>query len=625
MHLRAEETINPKIKTGTIELQVNTAKLLSAAGSLPFNPVEDQAIREDLRLKYRFLDLRSKRLQRNLRFRHRLAKSIRDFMDEEGFIEVETPMLTKSTPEGARDYLVPSRVHPGSFYALPQSPQIFKQLLMAGGIDKYYQIARCFRDEDLRADRQPEFTQLDLEMAFVEQEDILQLLERLFKYVMRDQMEVVIQEPFQRLTWQEAMDTYGSDKPDLRFGLLIVDLTSAAANSDFAIFKQTIKKGGVVRAIVIPGQADLTRGAIDSLTEFAIEQGAGGMAWIAWRSDGEIYSILTKYFTEEAMLDLLNQAGAKPGDFILFSADTLVNARRILGALRLEVADRLNLRDNSYQFLIITDFPMFEYSETEKRYLSQHHPFTMPRPEDLSYLQSDPMRIRSQAYDVVLNGVELGSGSIRIHDGEIQKQVFAMLGLSETEIERRFGFVIDAFGYGTPPHGGFAFGLDRLVMILLGEESLREVIAFPKTKEASCLLTGAPDSVDLEQLEELGIALAPGLFDEGQHISAAASKHKELALEIDVEYLAKLARLRFEPDELAAIRNDIVSIIEWAHQIENVDTEDLSPTVNVYELENVYQTDNVEPGPKREELLANAPVSRDGNIFVPEVIAMEEE
>ncbi|HHU06741.1 MAG TPA: aspartate--tRNA ligase [Clostridiaceae bacterium] len=625
MRLRDEETINPKINTGTIELQAETAKLLSAAGHLPFNPVDDQLVREDLRLQYRFLDLRSERMQRNLRFRHRIARAVRNFMDADGFIEVETPMLTKSTPEGARDYLVPSRVHQGSFYALPQSPQIFKQLLMAGGVDKYYQIARCFRDEDLRADRQPEFTQLDLEMAFVDQEDVLVLLERLFKYIMREEMGIDFHDPFPRLTWQEAMDKYGTDKPDLRFDLPICELTDVAAESNFSIFKKSIEQGGVVRALVVPGQADFTRSTIDELTEFAIEQGAGGMAWIAWRPDGEIYSILTKYFSEESMQKLLQQAGAKPGDFILFSADKEPVVCRVLGAMRNKLADLLDLRDQSFRFLIVTDFPMFEYSETEKRYISQHHPFTMPYPEDINKLEGKPEQVRSQAYDFVLNGVELGSGSIRVHDSKIQRQIFTTLGLTDEETDHRFGFILSAFAYGTPPHGGFAFGLDRLVMILLGEDSLREVIAFPKTKDASDPLTGAPDIVDQEQLDELGLAITADAFVAGAQTGVSASgQNKYRTADINVERIAEIARLSFDKAEMAEMKDNLHSIIDWAHQLEEIDTEDLPPTENVYPLENVFQSE--EPlRPTPQELLANAPVSRDGCFFVPEVIAQEED
>lgn len=624
IRLRDEETINPKIDTGTIELQAEKAELLSAARQLPFNPMDDQIIREDLRLQYRFLDLRSERMQRNLRFRHQIASSIRSFMDTNGFIDVETPMLTKSTPEGARDYLVPSRVHPGHFYALPQSPQIFKQLLMAGGVDKYYQIARCFRDEDLRADRQPEFTQLDLEMSFVDQEDVLILLERLFKHVMREEMGIDIHDPFPRLTWQDAMNIYGTDKPDLRFDLPICDLTEIAEESDFSIFRKAIGQGGHVRALVVPGQADFPRSTIDELTEFAIEQGAGGMAWIAWRPDGEIYSILTKYFREETMQKLLSQAGAKPGDFILFSADKEATVCRVLGSMRNKLADMLELRDSSYRFLIVTDFPMFEYSETEKRYVSQHHPFTMPYPEDIARLESDPESVRSQAYDLVLNGTELGSGSIRIHDSETQRRIFTTLGLSEEDIDQRFGFILNAFAYGTPPHGGFAFGLDRLVMILLGEDSLRDVIAFPKTKDASDLLTGAPDTVDKEQLDELGIELTTELAEGAQRGAAASGPKRFRAADINVEHIAQIARLRFNKEELAEMKENLHSIIDWAQQLEEIDTDNLQPTENIYPLENVFQTEEpVRPTP--EELLANAPVSKDGCFFVPEVIAGEEE
>ncbi len=625
MRLRDEETINPKIKTGTIELQVKRAELLSAARPLPFNPLESHLIREDLRLKYRFLDLRNERMQKNLRFRHKIAGLIRNFMDKEGFIEVETPMLTKSTPEGARDFLVPSRQHQGSFYALPQSPQIFKQLLMAGGIDKYYQIARCFRDEDLRADRQPEFTQLDLEMAFVEQEDVLALLERLFKYVMKEAVDLEIKEAFPRLSWQETMDLYGTDKPDLRVALPIVDLTAEASQSDFAIFKKVIKEEGRVKAIVVPGQAGFSRSQIDELTEFAISQGAGGMAWIAWRPDGEIYSILNKYFSAEALANLLAKAKAKAGDFILFSADKEEVVRKVLGAIRLKLADLLELRDDSYKFLLVTDFPMFEYSSSEKRYQSQHHPFTMPKPEDIPYLSSSPEKVSSLAYDLVLNGVELGSGSIRIHQSEIQKQIFTALGLTDEEIERRFGFILKAFSYGTPPHGGFAFGLDRLVMILLAEDSLREIIAFPKAKDASCPLTGAPDQVDKEQLDVLGIRLADaGLAEKSFAGSDLPGGQGKKSIDFDVGQIASIARLSFTAAELEEMKNSLDHILDWARDFEDERVEQLPVLDNVYPGKNVFQTTERER-PTSEELLANAPASKDGFFFVPEVIALEEE
>ena len=423
IRLRDEETVNPKIKTGTVELLADELHLLSPSDPLPYALEDGAAVREDLRLKYRFLDIRRPEMYRNLKFRHIVQKAAEDYLDSEGFLCVETPMLTKSTPEGARDYLVPSRVHPGCFYALPQSPQIFKQLLMVGGIDKYYQVARCFRDEDLRADRQPEFTQVDMEMSFVEQEDVLVHLEKLFKYLMKRVKNLDITEPFPRMTWTEAMDRYGSDKPDIRFGLPIVDLTETVQGCTFSVFRSVLDKGGVVRAINVRGKADFTRSTIEDLTEQAVKLGAKGMAWIAWKPDGEIYSILTKYFSDEQMQAMLAAMDAKPGDFILFSADKLAAVRRVLGGLRLILGDMLSLRDkNEYRFLFVTDFPQFEYSEEEHRYISTHHPFTMPYPEDVQYLFSDPARVRAQAYDVVLNGIELGSGSVRIHDMPSRKK-----------------------------------------------------------------------------------------------------------------------------------------------------------------------------------------------------------
>ena len=503
---RDEETYNPKLATGTIELAADSLEVRSEAGTLPFQLDDSNNVREELRLRYRFLDLRRPEMLRNLRFRHRVARVVEDYLDREGFLSVETPMLTKSTPEGARDYLVPSRVHPGEFYALPQSPQIFKQLLMVGGIDKYYQFARCFRDEDLRADRQPEFTQVDMELSFVDQEDILLHLERLFKHIMKETMGLDFPAPFPRITWQEAMDRYGSDKPDLRFGLPIVDVSDIAAKCGFSVFSQAARSGGCVRALNVKGKADFTRGEIEALTDKALGYGAKGMAWIAVRQDGELYSVLTKYFSKDDMDALLERVEAAPGDFILFCADGLPTVRRTLGGLRLDLAGMLSLRrKGDFCFLIVTDFPQFEYSEEEGRYVATHHTFTMPYPEDVQYLCSEPGRVRAQAYDVVLNGGELGSGSMRIHRPDIQEKMFEALGFSEAETKERFGFLVDAFRYGTPPHGGFAFGLDRLVMLLLGARSLREVVAFPKLGDASCPLTGAPGMVDPSQLEALGL------------------------------------------------------------------------------------------------------------------------
>lgn len=620
MHLRDEDTINPKIATGTVELRVERATLLSAADPLPFQPEDAGAVRDDLRLRYRFLDLRRRQLFENLRFRHKVTQAIRRFMDDHGFVDVETPVLTKSTPEGARDYLVPSRVHPGTFYALPQSPQIFKQLLMVAGFDRYYQIARCFRDEDLRADRQPEFTQLDLEMSFVTQEDVLALLESMFKALMLDLKGEQIDEPFPRLTWREAMDTYGSDKPDLRFGLPIVDLTDLASTCDFSVFRKVCDKGGVVRAITVPGKADFTRSEIEQLTDFAVSQGAGGMAWIAWREDGEIYSILTKYFKDDEMRALLERVGAKPGDFVLFSADKLATVRRVAGALRLRVAEMLDLRDPSvFRFAIITDFPMFEYSETDERYVAQHHPFTMPNADDLPYLESDPARVRSFAYDVVLNGVELGSGSIRIHDREIQRRVFRALGFSDEEIERRFGFMVDAFRFGTPPHGGFAFGLDRFVMLLAGEPSLREVIAFPKLRDASCPMTDAPDTVSPAQLEELQIGL---LSETGEPLAATDGDRGALerSRAVDIRHLEALSMLRLSEDERERLKGDIAGIIAFADRIDDVDTSDIEPTYSMIRNRRVFRKPPYDPSLERDAALRNAPETKDDSFSVPPVV-----
>ncbi len=618
MFLRDEETVNTKIDTGTVELRVTHAVLLSACGDLPFNPAEADDVREDLRLKYRYLDLRRKRLRDNIRFRHRVTSSIRRFMDDEGFIDVETPILTKSTPEGARDYLVPSRVHPGAFYALPQSPQLFKQLLMVSGFDRYYQIARCFRDEDLRTDRQPEFTQLDLEMSFVEMEDVLTLLENLLRHVMLDVKGISYAEPFPRFTWAEAMDRYGSDKPDLRFDLPIVDITDLKAVSEFSVFSKVVEAGGVVRAITLPGQYDLTRSTINELTDFAISEGAGGMAWIAWRPSGEIYSILTKYIEEQNLLELLRRVGAEPGDFVLFSADKLDIVRRVTGALRLRLGDMLGLRDpDKFAFAIVTDFPMFEYNEEEDRYTAQHHPFTMPFEEDFDYLLTDPLRVRSQAYDFVLNGTELGSGSIRIHRSDIQTRVFQALGLSDQEIEERFGFIINAFKYGAPPHGGFAFGLDRLVMILAGEQSLRDVIAFPKIRDASCPMTDAPSTVDEVQLDELSICLADAIRPERDRAVTKENKHRA---ELNIKRLAEDSRLQISQKDEAGMQDSLLELISFADALHEVDTDGVKPTYSPSESHDVWLTERDDRALTAEDALANAPESRQQFFFVPPVV-----
>ena len=616
IRIRSAETYNPRLQTGTIELMAEKLNVLSQASQLPFDLDDNVQVREDLRLKYRYLDLRRSSLYHNLLTRHKLVRVVEDFLDEKEFINVETPMLCKSTPEGARDYLVPSRVHPGSFYALPQSPQIYKQLLMVGGIDRYYQIARCFRDEDLRADRQPEFTQVDMEMSFVEQEDIFQHLESLFKQIMRKMKGLDMREPFLRMTWQQAMDVYGSDKPDLRFGLPIVDITDIAKVCSFAVFRRVADSGGVVRAICVPGGNSFTRSTIDELTRKAQSYGAGGMAWIALRPDGEVYSILTKYFSESDIQAIIQAVDAHPGDFILFCADKLATVRRVLGSLRLDLGDLLGLRDkNVYKFLFVTDFPQFEWSDEEKRWVATHHPFTMPYPEDVQYLLTDPGRVRAQAYDVVLNGVEMGSGSIRIHDQQVQKIMFEALGFSDDEIQDRFGFMVNAFRYGTPPHGGFAFGLDRLVMILCGADSLRDVIAFPKVKDASCPMTSAPSAVSTEQLEVLG--LLEGFKQE--HIASQKQKQKNASL-IDIENVANLARLSLTDEEKRRLPDEMGDIIAFANQLSALDTEGVPITAHVVPLRNVFREDIPSSRFTREQMLFNAPTTDGVYMTVPKTV-----
>ena len=616
IRIRSADTYNPRLQTGTIELMAEKLVVLSQASQLPFDLDDNVQVREDLRLKYRYLDLRRSSLYQNLKTRHKLVRVVEEFLDERGFLNVETPMLCKSTPEGARDYLVPSRVHPGSFYALPQSPQIYKQLLMVGGIDRYYQIARCFRDEDLRADRQPEFTQVDMEMSFVEQEDIFQHLESLFKHIMREMKGLVSDEPFLRMTWQEAMDVYGSDKPDLRFELPIVDLTDIARECSFAVFRRVADSGGVVRAICVPGGNSFTRSTIDELTRKAQSYGAGGMAWIALRPDGEVYSILTKYFSESDIQAIIQAVDAHPGDFILFCADKLATVRKVLGALRLDIGDLLGLRDkNVYKFLFVTDFPQFEWSDEEKRWVATHHPFTMPYPEDVQYLLTDPGRVRAQAYDVVLNGIEMGSGSIRIHDQQVQKIMFEALGFSDDEIQDRFGFMVDAFRYGTPPHGGFAFGLDRLVMILCGADSLRDVIAFPKVKDASCPMTSAPAAVSTEQLEVLG--LLEGFKQE--HIASQKQKRQNAGL-IDIENVANLARLSLTDEEKRRLPDEMGDIIAFANQLAAIDTEGVPVTAHVVPLRNVFREDIPTENFTREQMLFNAPTTDGVYMTVPKTV-----
>ena len=617
IRLRSEDTINPKISTGTVELAADRLELLSEARALPFQLEEAASVREDLRLKYRFLDIRRPEMQYNLKFRHKVSRIARNYLDSDGFVEVETPYLTKSTPEGARDYLVPSRVHPGMFYALPQSPQIFKQLLMVGGMDKYYQIARCFRDEDLRADRQPEFTQVDMELSFVEQEDVLVHLEKMFKYIFKNALGVDIKYDFPRLTWRECMDKYGCDKPDLRFGLEITDVTDIAAKSDFSVFKSVTRSGGVVRAINVKGKSDFTRSQIEELTDKAVSYGAKGMAWIAVRPDAQLYTILTKYFSEDVMNELLDRIAAKPGDFILFCADKLATVRKVLGALRNDLGTMLDLKKkDDFKLMFVIDFPEFEYSEEEGRYVAMHHPFTMPYPEDLEYLETDPERVRAQAYDVVLNGVELGSGSVRIHDRSVQKKMFKALGFTKEQTEERFGFMINAFRYGTPPHAGFAFGLDRLVMLMLGAESLRDVIAFPKTKDASCLMTEAPNVVDIKQLEELSLlSLSESIDESGARVSAKKNVKK-----IDVDSVANLAKLTVSEDKKDKLEQDMESVIDFANALNELDTEGVPVREHIVPTSNVFREDTPEQPFERSELLANAKTKTAEYIYVPRVV-----
>ncbi len=609
---RDEETYNPRLKTGEVELLAEHLTVLSEARPLPYSMDEDAKVREELRLKYRYLDLRRPQLQNALRFRHQVQVAAEKYLNDDGFLCIETPMLCKSTPEGARDYLVPSRVHPGKFYALPQSPQIFKQMLMVGGLDKYYQIARCFRDEDLRADRQPEFTQVDMEMSFVDQEDILVHLERLFKSIFRDVMGYGIDYDFPRLTWQESMDRYGCDKPDLRFGMEICDVTLLAAQCSFSVFRHVADDGGKVRALNCKGCAEkFTRTTIETLTDHALGYGAKGMAWILIHENGEVNSILQKYFTKEQWHDLLTSLDAENGDFILFCADQFQTVCRTLCGLRLEVGDMLGLRDKKdYRFCFVTDFPEFEWSEDEKRYVAMHHPFTMPYEEDLSYLTTDPARVRSQAYDVVLNGIELGSGSIRIHKPDVQAAMFKALGFTEESARTRFGFMIDAFKYGTPPHGGFAFGLDRLVMQLMGADSLRDVIAFPKVRDASDLMTSAPDYVDAEQLEVLQLGVSSA--------AEAEKKQEHKRPEMAVKTVAALAKLSLTAEEESKMGEELNNILAFAEALQEVDTTDVPQTAHVIPMENVFRSDIPVRPMDRETLLANAPTSTGESVTVPQ-------
>ena len=501
--------VNTNLATGAIEIRANSMRILSESETPPFPIEENSKTKEELRLKYRFLDLRRPDIQKNLMIRSQVATLTRAFLASEGFLEIETPTLIKSTPEGARDYLVPSRVHPGSFYALPQSPQLFKQLLMCSGYDRYFQLARCYRDEDLRADRQPEFTQIDMELSFVDVDDVLDVNERLLKKLFKEICGFDVQLPIPRMTWQEAMDRFGSDKPDLRFGMELKNVSEVVKGCEFAVFKGALENGGSVRGINAQGQGHMPRKKIDALVEYAKGFGARGLAYVAISEDGTVKSSFAKFMKEEEMTALISAMDGKPGDLLLFAADRNKVVFDVLGNLRLELARQLDLlKKDDFKFLWVTEFPLLEYSEEEDRYVAMHHPFTMPMDEDLQYIDSDPGRVRAKAYDIVLNGVEMGGGSVRIHQADIQSKMFEVLGFTPERAGEQFGFLLEAFKYGVPPHAGLAYGLDRVVMLMVGADSIRDVIAFPKVKDASCLMTEAPGQVDDKQLEELHIAVA---------------------------------------------------------------------------------------------------------------------
>ena len=502
--------VNEKMATGAIEVQAKEVRILSEAQTPPFPIEADSKTKEELRLKYRYLDLRRPDIQKNLILRSKIATTIRTFLAAEGFLEIETPILNKSTPEGARDYLVPSRVHPGTFYALPQSPQIFKQLLMCSGYDRYFQIAKCFRDEDLRADRQPEFTQVDLEMSFVTEEDVMDATERMVAKVCKEAIGLDVQLPLKRMTWNEAMNRFGSDKPDTRFGLELTDVSEVVKNCGFSVFSGAVQGGGSVRGINVKGQAEMPRKKIDALVEFAKGYGVKGLAYLGVLPDGTYKSSFAKFMTEEELKALVDAMQGEPGDLLLFAADRLKIDWNVLGALRCELARQLGLIDeDKFNFLWVTEFPQFEWSDEEERFVAMHHPFTMPMEEDLPMLESDPGAVRAKAYDIVLNGVELGGGSVRIFQDDVQERMFRALGFTNEKAHEQFGFLLDAFKYGVPPHAGLAIGLDRFVMLLTKAESIREVIAFPKVKDASCLMSDCPNVVDPAQLKELCLEIVP--------------------------------------------------------------------------------------------------------------------
>lgn len=507
--------VNSNIATGEIEVIPSQLRILSESETPPFPIEENSKTKEELRLKYRYLDLRRPDLQRNLMMRSQIATLTRQFLSEEGFLEIETPVLGKTTPEGARDYLVPSRIHPGNFYGLPQSPQLYKQLLMCSGYDRYFQIAKCFRDEDLRADRQPEFTQIDMELSFVDVDDVIDVNERLLAMLFKEILDVDVALPIPRMTWQEAMDRFGSDKPDTRFGMELVNVTEVVKDSEFAVFKGAIENGGTVRGINAKGQGAMPRKKIDKLVSFAKDYGAKGLAYIAIQEDGSYKSSFAKFMTEEEMQNLIAAMGGEAGDLLLFAADKNKVVWDTLGALRLELARQMDLLDkNEYKFLWVTEFPLLEWSEEQNRYTAMHHPFTMPMEEDWQYIDTDPGKVRAKAYDITLNGNEIGGGSIRIHQNDIQEKMFEVLGFTKEQAYNQFSFLLDAFKYGVPPHAGLAYGLDRLVMLMAKVDSIRDVMAFPKIKDASCLMTQAPSMADDKQLEELGLELRKNTVEE---------------------------------------------------------------------------------------------------------------
>ena len=505
---RDEAAINKKMPTGEVEIIAEDIRILSKAETTPFEIDDTKEVGDQIRLKYRYLDLRRPSMQKNLMLRHRVTQVARNYFDEHGFLEIETPTLIKSTPEGARDYLVPSRVHPGEFYALPQSPQLLKQLLMCSGMDRYFQLARCYRDEDLRADRQPEFTQIDMELSFVDVEDVLEVNERLLKKLFKEICNVDVQTPILRMTWREAMDRFGSDKPDMRFGMELKNVSDVVKDCEFVVFKSALENGGSVRGINANGQAGMPRKKIDALVEYAKGFGAKGLAYLAIHEDGSYKCSFGKFMKPEELDALVKAMDGQPGDLLFFAADKNKVVFDVLGNLRLEIARQLDLlKKDDFKFLWVTEFPLLEYSEEEGRYVAMHHPFTMPMEEDLPLIDTDPGAVRAKAYDIVLNGTELGGGSVRIHQDDIQEKMFEVLGFTKERAREQFGFLLDAFKYGVPPHAGLAYGLDRVVMLMVGADSIRDVIAFPKVKDASCLMMEAPAPVDPKQLEDLDIAI----------------------------------------------------------------------------------------------------------------------